>query len=272
MVDIGKTQMIDTTSHEIQEKLAIYFRRENLESVNEKFPEFEFKETFYTKYGKRILDLLLSIPAFIVFLPINIIIGIVTLIFLGRPIFFTQERVGKNEKPFKLVKFRNMTNERDEKGELLPAHKRVTKIGKFLRKTSLDELLNFWSILKGDMSIIGPRALPFVYMDRYSRRHAMRFKVKPGLECPPITNLDHERSWHERLENDVWYVQNISFKTDCYMVYRLVSFALNKKNAKMRAGGKGGSFIGYTADGVAVSNYEIDDETIKHILEQSEGV
>ena len=139
----------------------------------------------YARYGKRCLDIVLSAIALVVTLPINVVIAIITLADLGRPLFFRQVRVGKDAKPFTIVKFRNMTEERNEKGDLLPPEQRVTAWGKFVRKTSLDELLNFWSIFKGDMSIIGPRPLPEVYLQRFSKRHMHRLDVRPGLECPP---------------------------------------------------------------------------------------
>ena len=260
--------MIDTTDLSVQAKLADYIKKERLDIVNsnQKDELFVFKESFYSKYGKRLLDILISLPAFLCTLPINIVLGVLTFIILGTPIFFSQKRVGKNGEIFKLIKFRNMTNERDENGELLPAQQRLTKFGKIVRKTSLDELLNFWSILKGDMSIIGPRALPIVYYERYSDKHALRLKVKPGLECPPREPIDHERSWDEQFENDIWYVKNISFKTDCMMILRLIQFTLNKKNTKMRAQCKKGSFIGYSWDGHAISNIDLDEETIKTIM------
>ena len=263
--------MIDTSDLGVQKKLADYIRDERLNKVNELQEKelFEYKETFYSKYIKRVLDLLISLPAFIITFPINFVLGILTLVFLGRPVFFSQKRVGKNGKVFNLIKFRNMTNETDENGNLLPAQQRLTKFGKVIRKLSLDELLNFWSVLKGDMSIIGPRALPIDYYERYSDKHSLRLKVRPGLECPPREPIDYERTWNEQFDNDCWYVQNISFKTDCIMLVRLVEFTLNRKNAKMRAQCEKGSFIGYSWDGKAISNLDIDDDTVVKILNSS---
>ena len=143
--------------HSQQEEIAGYIKRDNLETVNKNVVEIIPKETFYTKYGKRILDIIISLLAIIITLPINLTIAVVTYFDVGSPIIFSQERMGKDERIFVLYKFRNMTNGTDANGELLPAAQRVTKWGKFVRKTSLDELLNFVSILKGDMSIIGPR-------------------------------------------------------------------------------------------------------------------
>lgn len=260
--------MIDSRDHRVQQLLADYMKQHNLDEAENKQEIFVFKETIYTKYIKRILDIIISLLLVILTLPINLVIGVLTIIFIGFPIFYTQDRVGKNGKIFKLTKFRNMTNELDDNGELLPADERITRFGIILRRTSLDELLNFFNILKGDMSLIGPRALPPVYNERYSKRHKMRFKVRPGLECPPLKILDHERTWQERFENDCWYVQNISFKTDCIMLIKLFEFAVDRKNAKMRSNAKSGSFIGYDKNGIAISNYDIDEETIKRILDQ----
>ena len=261
--------MIDITDLNIQQKLADYLKRERLEKINNQCEVFEFKDTIYSKYIKRLIDILIAFPAFVITLPINAVLGLLTFFILGNPIFFKQERIGKNGVPFKLVKFRNMTDECDENGELLPAQKRLTKFGMFVRKTSLDELLNFWSVLKGDMSIIGPRALPRIYYERYNTRHALRLKVKPGLECPPRSLNANERSWHEQFENDCWYVQNISFKTDCYLAIQLIRFTIDKKNAKMRAQCKKGSFIGYGLDGKAISNYDLDMEYIRNIIDKT---
>lgn len=258
--------MIDTSSHAMQEILAEYLRNERLDKINEDFPPDSFKETIYTKYVKRVLDIVIVLPAILITLPLNAILALLTLIILGQPLLFAQERVGKNGKIFKLVKFRNMTNETDENGILLPPQQRLTKYGKIVRKTSLDELLNLWSILKGDMSIIGPRPLPPVYFRRYSDRHKGRLNVRPGLECPPREPIDHERSWNEQFENDLWYVRNISFKTDCYMLFRLVGFTFNRQNAKMRAQCEKGSFIGYSWDGRAISNLDLDEQMIKKII------
>lgn len=257
--------MIDTTNLEVQNKIAKYLKKERLDYVNSNIDKFEFNETFYTKYIKRLLDVIISLPIFILTLPINLILAFCTIIFLGFPLFYSQYRVGKDGKYFKLVKFRNLTNEKDEMGNLLPAKDRLTRFGSIVRKTSLDELLNFWNILKGDMSLIGPRALPPVYYNRYNEKHILRLKVKPGLECPPRKLLDHERTWHEQFENDCWYVQNISFKTDVLMVFKLVAFALNKKNAKMRAQCQKGSFIGYSWDGKAISNYDLKEKELRII-------
>ena len=207
--------------------------------------KINFKESFYTKYGKRILDLTIGIPAFLVFLPVNFIMGMITWFDVGAPVLFSQERVGKDGKVFKLYKFRNMTNETNAKGILLPPEQRVTKWGKFARRTSLDELLNFWSILKGDMSIIGPRPLPQKYTNRFSPNHWQRHLIRPGLECPFHDKNIRINGWKERLDNDVWYVENVSLLTDVRMFFLLFKKVFSKNERMVSAAGQQGEFIGY---------------------------
>lgn len=244
-------------------QLADYLAEDRLDDINEKVCEIVPSNNIYSKYIKRIIDIVMSLFVLIITLPINLVILIITAVTLGKPIFFRQERIGKDGKPFTIIKFRNMTNETDENGELLPPEKRVTKCGRFLRKTSLDELLNFWSILKGDMSLIGPRPLVPEYTHRYNKRHKQRLVVRPGLECPPRELTDHVWTWQEQFENDVWYVENVSFKTDCKMVINLVRFALDRKSANARAGVKRGVFIGYDTETCnAITLNDVTQETI----------
>lgn len=249
-------------------KIADWIAEDNLPEINKNDKEAIVSQSFYSRYGKRILDIIISLIAVIITLPINLIIGIITFFDVGRPIFFLQERVGKDRKIFKIIKFRNMRNTTDERGELLPASRRVTKWGKFVRKTSLDELLNFVSVLRGDMSIIGPRPLVPQYMSRYSNRHLARFAVRPGLECPPRDLSKPLRSWHDQFENDVWYVENLSFKTDCIMALNLVRFALSRKNTAIRGAAKRGDFMGYSADGTAINLAEVPQSYIERALEE----
>lgn len=227
--------------------------------------------TFYLRHVKRCLDVAVAIIAIIITLPINIIIGLVTYFDVGCPIFFKQTRVGRNGKEFTILKFRNMRNTVDDKGELLPPEQRVTRWGKFVRKTSLDELLNFLSILKGDMSLIGPRPLPSVYLERYSRRHRARLLVRPGLECPPRHLGTSVWTWNDQLENDVWYVENVSFKTDLIMLKNLFQFATDKKSANARAVAKRGSFMGYDLEGNAINDAQIPQRYIDAVIRQSDN-
>ena len=140
-------------------KIADMLAEEQLDKLNNRLVKVEYKESIYSKYIKRLLDIVLASILIVATIPINIIIMIITFFDVGLPIFFTQERIGKDGKLFSLIKFRNMKEIYDSNGDLLPPDSRVTKWGYFVRKTSLDELLNFYSILKGDMSIIGPRPL-----------------------------------------------------------------------------------------------------------------
>lgn len=227
--------------------------------------------SFYSQYIKRCLDVAIALVALVITFPVNAVIAVVTFFDVGSPIFFKQTRVGRNGKEFTILKFRNMKNTVDARGELLPPEQRVTEWGKFVRKTSLDELLNFLSILKGDMSLIGPRPLPSVYMERYSRRHRARLAVRPGLECPPRHLGADVWTWNDQLENDVWYVENLSFKTDCVMLKNLFLFATDKKSANARAVAKRGSFMGYDLEGTAINDAQIPQEYIDAVVKQGDS-
>lgn len=251
-------------------KIADLMAEDNLAKINEKEKRVEEKKTFYSLYGKRFIDIVVSLFAIIITFPINVIIGLITFFDVGRPVFFVQNRVGKNGKTFKIIKFRNMRNAFDENGELLPAKQRVTKWGHFARKTSLDELLNFISVLKGDMSIIGPRPLVPQYMSRYSERHLSRYNVKPGLECPPRNINIPIRNWNDQFENDVWYVENLSLKTDLSMMVNLLRFALDRSNTELRGAAKRGDFIGYSSEGIAVDLSEVPEIYIQRAMAENE--
>ena len=247
---IPKVSQVELRSF-IAEKLA----EENLWIVNRREKPVVPKSTIYTRYIKRIIDVVLSGVVLIILLPVNSVLAICTYLDVGTPIFFMQERLGKDERPFKIVKFRNMTNDRDEKGELLPPYKRVTKFGRFVRKTSLDELLNFWSIFKGDMSIIGPRPLPTGYLPRFSNRHRARHLVRPGLECPVIRPEGFRSSWDTQLENDIYYVENVSFALDVKMCLLLFKMVFDSKSSEIRGSGEIGTFLGYSKDGIAIDSH-----------------
>lgn len=233
---------------------------DNLGAVNARSTEVCPKDTLYTRHVKRALDVLLAAPCVVMTLPVNMVLGILTYLDVGDPVLFRQSRLGKGNKPFDLVKFRNMTNETDENGNLLPASERTTKLGAFVRSKSLDELLNFWFILKGDMSFIGPRPLPVEFLNRYSNRHRQRTIVKPGLECPTLDSDGHVRLYQEQFENDIWYVENVSFKVDCKMVIALFKMVFNRKERSDHATVGGGYFVGYDADGNAFSMRRIPEE------------
>lgn len=249
---LGNTNLISCD----EEKMAKMLRDTNLEHANRVAAEVHVKTSFYTKYIKRLFDIVFGFVACLILLPINLIFAICTFFDVGSPIFFKQSRCGKDGKPFVLVKFRNMNNKTDSDGKLLPAAQRVTKFGRIMRKYSFDELLNFWSILKGDMSIIGPRPLPVFFYDRMNDRHKMRAAVRPGLECPRVIKLEKSdvSQYHIQFENDVWYVENISFLTDVRMCIQLVKMVFSFKRRDHQAKGNAASyFVGYDEDGYALS-------------------
>lgn len=251
----------------IADKLA----EERLPLVNNLHKKVIPKEGLYVRYGKRAIDTLIAATALTVLAPLNLVVCIGTYLTVGRPLLFKQMRSGKDAKPFTLVKFRNMTNETDERGELLPAEQRVTSFGRFVRGTSLDELLNFVPILKGEMSVIGPRPLPPEYVHRYSQRHYARLLVRPGLECPPRAPLDHVWTWQEQFENDVWYVENVGLRTDIVMFFNLIRFAFDRKTSKARSTGNRGTFMGYSKEGIAITLEQVPQEYIDWVLRRSEA-
>lgn len=251
-------------------KVAELIKKDNLEYVNAHSAGVRPKVSFYSRYGKRILDIVSSFVALIITLPINLIIAVITYFDVGRPIVFRQQRPGKDGKPFTIVKFRNMTNEKDKNGDLLPASKRVTKFGYFMRKTSLDELLNFWSILKGDMSLIGPRPLDVVYLERYNERHKMRMAVRPGLECPLLQKIDHKITWYDQFENDIYYVENLSFLLDVKMIVLLIKMVFSKKSNSMRGAAERGGFMGYSKDGMTINSKNVPIKYVEEALREQE--
>lgn len=188
------------------------------------------KKTFYQLFGKRILDILLSGIALIVLSPIILILCILVKIKLGSPIIFKQERLGKSEKIFSMYKFRTMTDERDHNGEYLPDKVRLTKFGKMLRATSLDELPEFWNILKGDMSIVGPRPLLVEYLPLYSEKQRKRHNVKPGLTGLAQVNGRNAISWEKKFDLDVYYVDKISFFNDIGIIIQTCKKVIKKEN------------------------------------------
>lgn len=210
--------------------------------LNADLANVQVSNTIYAKYIKRCIDIVVSFLALVITLPINLVMGVITFFDVGMPVFFRQKRIGKNLKVFTITKFRNMRNTYDENGVLLPPDERVTKFGKFVRKTSLDELMNFWSIFKGDMSLIGPRPLLVDYLPYYTERQLMRHAVRPGLECPSLVKRDHTRTWEEQFEDDVWYVENISFITDCRMIVALIKLVFDRNELKRRSGALRGRF------------------------------
>ena len=176
----------------------------------------------YEKYIKRPLDLICSLIAIIVFSWLYLIIAILVRVKLGSPVIFTQDRPGKDEKIFKLYKFRTMTDAKDENGNLLPDEIRLTRFGQFLRSTSIDELPELLNILNGDMSIVGPRPLLVQYLERYNEEQKHRHDVKPGLTGLAQVNGRNGITWEEKFHYDLEYVKNITFYGDCKIIFQTV--------------------------------------------------
>ncbi|WP_313432097.1 sugar transferase [Siminovitchia terrae] len=175
---------------------------------------------------KRAFDLIVSITCFTLFLPLIIITTILIKIKLGSPVIFKQQRPGLNDKPFVLYKFRSMTDERDENGDLLPDHIRLTQFGKLLRQLSLDELPQLLNVIKGEMSLVGPRPLMMEYLPLYTTEQARRHLVKPGITGWAQVNGRNAITWEEKFKMDVWYVDNRNFFLDMKILFLTVKKVL----------------------------------------------
>ena len=176
----------------------------------------------YKNFIKRILDIILSFLALVILSPLLILTAFLIRIKLGAPVFFKQLRPGKNEKIFGILKFRTMTDAKDENGNLLPDEIRLTRFGQFLRSTSIDELPELLNILNGDMSIVGPRPLLVQYLERYNEEQKHRHDVKPGLTGLAQVNGRNGITWEEKFHYDLEYVKNITFYGDCKIIFQTV--------------------------------------------------
>ncbi len=188
----------------------------------------ERKRGIYECFIKRIMDFVLALLALVLLSPILLIVWCLVRLKLGKPAIFKQERPGLNGEIFKLYKFRTMTDARDENGELLSDEVRLTKFGKILRSTSLDELPELWNIVKGDMSIVGPRPLLVRYLPLYNERQARRHEVRPGFTGLAQVNGRNSISWEEKFEWDVKYVESISFWGDVKIILNTVKVVLKR--------------------------------------------
>ncbi len=168
---------------------------------------------------KRIFDFIVSLAALIILLPLFMVLSLLVLLKLGRPIFFIQVRPGQDAKPFKLIKFRSMRNLTDKDGNPLPNEQRLTKFGKFLRSTSLDELPELLNVLKGDMALVGPRPLLMEYVPLYNEFQKRRMEVKPGITGWAQINGRNALTWEQKFELDVWYVDNRTFWLDVKILF-----------------------------------------------------
>lgn len=194
------------------------------------------KQSLYSKHIKRALDIALSGSGIVVLSPLLLTLCGLELIYHGRPVFYVDKRPGLNGEIFGLYKFRSMTNETDEQGNLLHPSKRITKFGRILRRTSLDELAGLFNILNGTMSVIGPRPLMVDYLPLYNERHKYRHVVRPGLACWKVGGSDKLTSatwtWNAQFESDIYYVENVSFALDAWMIFKTIKVMLTKSEMR----------------------------------------
>lgn len=199
---------------------------------------------FYEKYIKRLLDIVLSGAALVILSPVLLITAVLVRIKLGSPVIFTQERPGKDEKAFKLHKFRSMTDARDENGNLLPDKERLTGFGKKLRSLSIDELPELWDIFRGKMSFVGPRPLLVKYLPLYNAEQRHRHDVRPGLTSWAQVHGRNLTSWEERFEYDVEYVNNISFALDVKIIIMTIRCVFAREGINAEGSATMEDFIG----------------------------
>ncbi|MGB9752251.1 MAG: UDP-galactose phosphate transferase [Roseiflexus castenholzii] len=201
----------------------------------------------YRRYGKRALDLILIVPALILLAPAMAILALLIRLKMGSPVLFTQERAGKDGTPFRLYKFRSMTNARDAQGNLLPDEQRLTPFGRFLRSASLDELPQLFNVLRGEMSLVGPRPLLMTYINRYTPEQRRRLDVLPGVTCQAVLHGRSNQTWDEILARDVWYVDHISLWTDLRILFGTMRVVLTREGVERSANGQVPEFLGVLA-------------------------
>ena len=199
---------------------------------------------FYKKSVKRFLDVFLSGLALVALSPVLVVTAVLVRIKLGGPVLFIQKRPGKDEKIFSIFKFRTMTSEVDEDGNLLPDEKRLTDFGKILRSTSIDELPELFNIIKGDMSIVGPRPLLVEYLERYDDRQKHRHDVRPGLTGLAQVSGRNAISWSDKFEDDIKYVNNVSFVNDLRIIIKTVGVVLNRNGINSETAATMEKFMG----------------------------
>lgn len=217
------------------------------------------KSGIYRKFAKRPMDFILSLFAIIILSPVLLIVAILVRAKLGSPVLFKQERPGLNERIFTMYKFRTMTDERDENGELLLDSVRLTKFGKLLRSTSLDELPGLFNIIKGDMSIVGPRPLAVIYLPYYNQREKLRHTVRPGLTGLAQINGRNTVNWEDRFKFDIRYVKRINLILDLSIIFYTFLKVFKREGVTVRGTTEVVSFHIYRQ-----SQSDKDKETLKY--------
>ncbi|HSN84632.1 MAG TPA: sugar transferase [Polyangiales bacterium] len=186
--------------------------------------------TFYRRIGKRALDLGLAVPALVALAPVGLVVAGLARVKLGSPVLFRQERPGRDGRIFELIKFRTMTDARGPDGTLLPDDERLTAFGAGLRRASLDELPTLWNVIRGDMSLVGPRPLLVRYLERYTPEQRRRHEVAPGITGWAQIHGRNAITWREKFALDVWYVENMSLRTDLAILFRTVTQVLRQRD------------------------------------------
>lgn len=202
----------------------------------------------YRKVIKRLLDIIISGLGLLILSPVLLIVALMIRKKLGSPILYKQKRPGYQEKIFEIYKFRTMSEERDEKGELLPDEQRLSGFGKKLRALSLDELPQLWNILKGDMSVIGPRPLLVSYLELYTPSQHRRHEVRPGLFSLASVNGRNNQSWESKFEFDLYYVEHLSFLLDCRIFLKCVGVVIKRENVNLEGEATTVAFTGGNDD------------------------
>ena len=185
--------------------------------------------TFYRRIGKRAMDIGLAVPGLVVLAPVALALGALIRLKLGGPILFRQSRPGRDGQIFELIKFRTMSNARGADGELLPDEERLTPFGNRLRRLSLDELPTLWNVVRGEMSLVGPRPLLVQYLDRYTPEQRRRHDVAPGITGWAQINGRNALEWEQKFELDLWYVEHQSLRTDLAILFRTISQVLGQR-------------------------------------------